>query len=540
MLEQGSQVLIVGAGPSGLMLAYELSRRGVSLRIIERDLNKSPYSRAIAVQIRTQEIFASLGLLPRLMDQAQTVQSFQINTDHKTPVNLVLEAERPQFMGPLIVDQPHTELVLEEALSRFDVGIERGIELVDFSQDHDGVLATIKNHDGSLSKQRFSYIVGADGAHSIVRKKMTNAFVGSSYDDAFILADAECNTFDDHHTIRVFFKAQGFLAMIPMFASNHYRLISVRCHERTRTGPEPTSVEFQELVNKLVPFKLEIKQVRWVSRFFVQCRSADHYHDERAFLVGDAAHIHSPAGGQGMNTGLQDAFNLGWKLAMVLNHQAPASLLLSYHQERKPVGDYLINSTDRFFKLMVASSWWLRILRSLILPLVSRKKNLRESIFRVASQTAICYREGAVCSHVSHMQLPHFSIGVRIPNLELMDSHLIKSSLHSMAVKGMLSIFLFIPQGISKKTAQLTIKSVRQLSQKFNINCYLIFAADFDAEKIVEDDNYLIASDGTIFSGLTQPFFIVVRPDQHLLCLGNSDDFSHLEEYLSVVLKGDS
>lgn len=535
MFEQVSQVLIVGAGPSGLMLAYELSRRGIPIRIIERDLNKSPYSKAIAVQIRTQEIFSSLALLGRLMDQAQTIQSFQINTDHKTPITLVPDTNVSQFIAPVIVDQSHTELVLEEALSKLDVAVERGFALVDFCQDHDGVLATIKNHDGSLIKQRFKYIVGADGAHSIVRKKMTNAFIGSNYDDAFILADAECSDFDDHHTIRVFFKAQGFLAMIPMFAANHYRLISVRCHEKNHVGLEPTNIEFQELLNKLVPFEVEIKKLRWVSRFFVQCRSADHYHEGSAFLVGDAAHIHSPAGGQGMNTGLQDAFNLGWKLAMVLNRQAHDSLLLTYHQERKPVGDYLINFTDRFFKFMVASSRLVRILRRFFLPLLNRK-SMRERIFHITSQTAIRYHEGAVCTHVSHIQLPHFSIGVRIPNMELIDSHLTKTNLHSIASKTMFSIFLFIPQNIDKKSARIAIKLVRQLSQKFSIDSWLVFADDFDAEKIVEDDHYLIINDRTIFYGQTQAFFIAVRADHHLSCLGSSDDFTHLDEYLSLIL----
>lgn len=533
-----SEVLIVGAGPSGLMMALQLARFGVPLRIIDKAKQKSPFSRAIAVQIRTLEIFSALSLLSKLVEKGQAIYGFQINAEGMVPIDVQPEATTSDFLQPLIIDQPHTEAVMEEALRDLGVKVERGVELKDFSVTSKGILAEIADSKGELTLEPFSYIVGADGAHSMIRKRMATSFVGATYDDAFILADAECFHDLDHHHFRLFFKGRDFLALIPMHGKNHYRLISVRRNERKQQGPPPTIEEFRKLAKKLVPFPLEISEPLWISRFFVQCRSASHYQDGRIFLIGDAAHIHSPAGGQGMNTGLQDALNLGFKLAMVLQGCAPEQLLLSYEQERRPVGEFLIEHTDKLFKYMVGGSLLVRLFRIFVLPRLIRSKEVRSKLFRMLSQTAIRYEQGAICRAESHMLLPNISIGVRLPNAALIDSHLKKTDLHKLASANFFTCFIFVPSNIAKSVGQGLRKKVEEFALTFNdvLTCIFVFASDFDAEKIMGEADYCQITEGDIFKHISEPIFVIVRADTHVYCLGTLSELHHAKSALSRLL----
>ncbi len=532
-----SSVLVVGAGPSGLMVAHELRRYGIACTIIEKDTEKNPYSRAIGVQIRTLEIFHALGLLPALKKKAHDVNSISVFAESAKPITIQINSRVSFFDHLLVVDQPHTEEVLEYALGERDQEILRGVELIDFVVEHDGARANLRMPNGEIKSEHFSYIIGADGAHSIVRKKMSNQFLGSSYEDAFILADVECLHDYDHHTFRVFFKKHGFLALIPMDGPNHYRLISVRRGDLTKMGPMPTLEEFQNIARAVVPFPIEIKNAAWLSRFFVQCRSASHYQEGRIFLVGDAAHIHSPAGGQGMNTGLQDSFNLAWKLALVIKGVAKRNLLETYHVERKPVGDFLIDRTDRFFKFMVRSSLWARLLRKIIVPLGGRREKLRSKVFAVMSQTAIRYDAGARC-FAPHQKIGEISIGKRVPNLHLITNDLKKTDLHTLATRGVFSCWVLVAEGMDKRGGRRLLSMVNKLTQRFarGLDVFFVFANDYDAEKIMGDSAYLVASKPQSSFICSEPIYILLRPDHHVFCAGLSDEMPHALEHLASFL----
>lgn len=529
-------VLIVGAGPSGLMAALLLSRLEIPVRIIDKALTKSPYSRAIGVQIRTLEIFSSLGILPELMKQGISVTNFQINTEHAFPIDLDPKFSLSLFHRPAIVDQPHTEAVLESALLEHDVSVERGVEFLNFVDENDGTQAHVKEVQGHISKQKYSAIIGADGAHSTVRKKMNNSFLGRAYDDAFILADVELDTDAEHKLIRLYFKGRKFLALIPMVGHNHYRLISVRPNERAKMGPDPDVLEFQKLIDKIVPFRATIRHAEWVSRFFVQCRSAAHYQQGKIFLVGDAAHIHSPAGGQGMNTGLQDALNLCYKLSMVLTGRAHSSLLLSYHEERKPVGEFLLKYTDRLFQFMVRGSFFARLFRTFVLPRLMRTRERQARFFRIGSQVAIRYRTGCLCGELHSLTLPGYKIGMRIPNIDLINSHVQKTDIHKIVQGNLFTIVMFFQKDIPKNSAKKMIAVGHELSEKYALKFRAIFASDYDAEKIMADEEYSILVNQEFLRTHEEPFFIVCRPDHHLFCYGYFGDLAHLDEELSQFL----
>lgn len=537
-MASSKEVLIVGAGPSGLMLAVLLARWKIPFRIIDKAKHKSPYSRAIAVQIRTLEIFSALGLLPKLLEKAQAVYGIEINAEGMAPIGIAPAATTSFFMWPMIIDQPHTEAVLENALRDLGHEVERGVELKDFALQSDGVNAEIAYENGEIKVKHYSYIIGADGAHSIVRKRMATSFIGTTYDDAFILADAQCFHDLNHHTFRLFFEGKDFLAMIPMQGAHHYRLISVRRNELKHEGPPPTIDEFRTLAKKLVPFNLEIKDAAWVSRFFVQCRSASHYQDGRIFLIGDAAHIHSPAGGQGMNTGLQDALNLSFKLAMVLKGLAPESLLLTYEQERRPVGEFLIENTDKLFRYMVGGSWPVRLFRLFVLPRLFRSAEVRSRLFRIGSQTAIRYDHGAVCHGLSHLAIAGIRVGVRIPNVTLIDSHLSKTDLHTLAMANFFTCFIFVPPNIDKLSGKMLRKNAKEFADRHpgTLQCKFVFASDYDAEKIMEELDYCLITDQHFLSDKREAFFMVVRNDCHVFCLGSIAEMPHADDALTKII----
>jgi 2-polyprenyl-6-methoxyphenol hydroxylase-like FAD-dependent oxidoreductase len=530
------QVLIVGAGPSGLMMAHELTRFGISCVIIEKDLQKSPYSRAVGVQIRTLEIFKSLGLYDKLSEKSWAVCGAEIYTESGKPISIDLLGTTSTFSMPLIIDQPHTETVLEGSLHHLGQQVLRGVMLTDIAPDTDGVLATFTYPDGRIESKKFSYVIGADGAHSIVRKSMTNQFLGTTYDDAFILADAECIHPLDHDRFRIFFHKKHFLALIPMFGKNHYRLISVRRGERKKEGLAPTIDEFRQIAKQVIPYPFEIKNPVWVSRFFVQCRSASAYQEGRLFLVGDSAHIHSPAGGQGMNTGLQDAFNLAWKLAMVIKGMAKPALLDTYHPERKPVGDFLIDRTDRLFKFMVKSSIWARLIRRFVLPRFAKNPALIAKLATIASQTSIRYESGALCEHSEHLAVAGVRVGVRIKNLNLISSHLKKTDIHTLVSSLGISVLFFMPKNVGKKPVKGALSAVQYIHEQLgqSVNCHLVFLSDFDAEKSVNEEDYLVAANDSLSAD--EPYFVAIRPDHHVYCLGPVKDAHDLVKSLKIFL----
>jgi 2-polyprenyl-6-methoxyphenol hydroxylase-like FAD-dependent oxidoreductase len=528
-------VLIVGAGPSGLMIAHELARFNIPVRLIDKNPEPSFESRALIIQIRTLEIFDALNIISSLEEKSESLNAFEVFVENKKPLEIQVMPTDSNFLRPLVVDQSHTEEVLGKSIKSLGVKIERGVELVGLTQTKTNIYADLKSSLGTEKAGPFAYIIGADGAHSFVRKNMPLSFEGSTYEDAFILADVQCSSDDQENKFRIFFKGLDFLALVPLYQKGNYRLISVRRDERSKIGPKPNIEEFQKLIAQLVPFSFAIKTTRWVSRFFVQCRSASHYQHENLFLIGDAAHIHSPAGGQGMNTGLQDAFNLGFKLALVLKKLSPESLLSTYELERKPVGDFLIKNTDRLFKFMIRSSFGARMLRRLVLPFIAHNKKIRAKIFRVVSQTAITYKHGCLCTNYQHQEIFNIKIGRRMINWLLINNYNNKNNIHRISAANFFTCFIFVPENYTKNNITKIYKTARDFADKYSdfLRLVVVFSHNHAAQEIGAHEEYNFFADTQVVPSFFEPFYIITRTDAHVFCASNLADLEHAHRALS-------
>jgi len=276
------------------------------------------------------------------------------------------------YPEPRTLSQHDTERILTDLLSRQGVEIERGLALTDLTQDGDAVIVSLRGEDGSIETARYRWVIGCDGAHSAVRKATGIPFAGSTYRDEFIMADAELEWKLPHGGLYGFPSPAGIFAAFSMPGENRYRIFG-----NFPPGPdgaeysEPTHEEFQALVAERVPFPAKVVNEYWVTRYRVHSRTVPRYRDGRVFLVGDAAHVHSPAGAQGMNTGIQDAYNLAWKLALVERGLADESLVDSYQAERHPVGVKLLKTTDRLFSAFGGQNPLARLARGRVAPLLA-------------------------------------------------------------------------------------------------------------------------------------------------------------------------
>jgi 2-polyprenyl-6-methoxyphenol hydroxylase-like FAD-dependent oxidoreductase len=392
-----TEVLIVGAGPTGLVLALWLTRLGVSVRIIDRTAEPGTTSRALAVQARTLELYRQVGLADTVVEAGVKVAAgnFWVGGARtaRLPLGQMGEGLSP-FPFALIYPQDAHERLLIERLDALRVFVERRTELIRFEQHPEGVRAVLKRPDGSEETCEVAYLAGCDGAHSTVREALGTGFPGGTYSGLFYVADVDADGPAADGEIHVDFEEADFLAVFPLKGPGRLRLVGPVSWEPT---PEHRELTFDDVGERAIRnLKLMIARVNWFSTYHVHHRVATRFRQGRAFLLGDAAHVHSPVGGQGMNTGIGDAMNLAWKLAAVLKGGAPDNLLATYEPERIGFAGRLVATTDRFFTLVTKQGAVARFVRTrlvpLITPLLFRLAAVRRFAFRTVSQIGVNYR----------------------------------------------------------------------------------------------------------------------------------------------------
>ncbi len=392
-------VLIAGAGPTGLALALWLSKLGVGVRIIDKAAEPGTTSRAVAVQARTLELYRQLDLADEVVARGHKTPAVNLWVKGAKAARLPFEtigAGLTPYPFLFIFPQDQHEGLLIERLLGFGVGVERGVELVGFADEGDRVTARLRRSDGSEEVCEGAYIAGCDGARSIVRQTMGAGFPGGTYRQIFYVADVEAAGPAIDGELHVDLDEADFLGVFPMAGQGRARLIGTVRDER---ADHPETLRFEDVSGRAIEnLKVQVRRVNWFSTYHVHHRVTEHFRKGRAFLLGDAAHIHSPAGGQGMNTGIGDAINLAWKLAQVLAGRAGDSLLDSYEAERIGFARRLVATTDRVFSFATAEGPVADALRTRLAPLVIPRAlgfdAAREYLFRTVSQITLNYRGG--------------------------------------------------------------------------------------------------------------------------------------------------
>jgi 2-polyprenyl-6-methoxyphenol hydroxylase-like FAD-dependent oxidoreductase len=452
----GQSVLIIGAGPTGLVLALCLTHLGIKLRIIDKTSEPGTTSRALGVHARTLEFYRQLGIDSDVV--AEGIRTAGVNLwvngskAARIPLGQMGEGQTA-FPYLLIYPQDVHEKLLVEKLGQAGVQVERSTELVRLDPQAECVRAVLRKRDGSEETLEATYLAGCDGASSTVRHALTTSFPGGTYAHLFYVADVEASGPPTDTEVHIDLEDADFLAVFPLTRKGHVRVIG---SVRDDIAGNRDKLVFDDVRGKPIEhLKLQVTKENWFSTYRVHHRVAESFRQGRMFLLGDAAHVHSPVGAQGMNTGIGDAVNLSWKLASVLTGSAPESILDTYELERIAFARRLVSTTDRIFALVTNRSALAARLRTTLMPfLVPRLvaiTRFRRGLFRVFSQIGIRYRK----SPLSVGSVGSVHGGDRIPWYRMQsgaDNHASLSGL-----RWRVHVYGDVPEGIQAACAALNL-----------------------------------------------------------------------------------
>jgi 2-polyprenyl-6-methoxyphenol hydroxylase-like FAD-dependent oxidoreductase len=423
--DEDTDVLVVGAGPTGLMLANQLGRRGVRVTIVDRHPGPSLQTRALGVQARTLEIYSHLGIIEQALALGKRATGANMWAGGRRTARVPL-GDIGRDMSPypflLILGQDDNERLLGERLHQWGLAVEWNTELVGLTQGADGVTAKLKQPGGTIREIRAGWVAGCDGARSAVRELSGIAFQGAPYEHVFFVADTQMTGPMVPDELNIYFWRDGFHLFFPMRGTDHWRIVGI-VPPALRGRDDLTLDDVIPSISDEAGAGVTVQDCSWFSTYRIHHRRAERFRDRRCFLLGDAAHIHSPVGAQGMNTGLQDAYNLAWKLALVVSGRADPALLDSYEAERMPVARRLLSTTDRMFSLVVSDTRIAGLFRTRILAnvmaLAMRLESIQKLAFRTISQTGIAYPDSPLSETLPG--LPHGGprAGDRFPWLRL-------------------------------------------------------------------------------------------------------------------------
>lgn len=457
-----SSVLISGAGPSGLMMAAQLLRYGLQPVIIDSKTELTRESRALAVQARSMEIFRQLGIDHAALSEGNVVKGLSFYQDAEAVMRLDLASSGSgisPFPYVLILEQSKTEKLLLDYLTSKACPVYWNTELLDVNLSDKQAVIRVKRDDTETTVS-CDWLIAADGASGRIRKKLGISFSGGTYLSRFYLADLNIRQGPGPEDVRILLKDEGFVAIFPI-SSDNYRFIGML----PGTLKNRESISFEDIkpyITYTLGFPLQEERCRWFSTYQLHHRMASRFRNRSCFLIGDAAHIHSPIGGQGMNTGLQDAYNLAWKLSGVIKREYSERILDTYASERMPVAQTLIRTTDRLFTIAVSQNWLLKKLRNwfVIRALRSlwKKKDFPLKIFSRVSQTRIRYRSSSLSVH--HSRSTGVKAGDRLPFIPLYDERLKEETdLHSWCSKP--GFTLLVIGALSQRNLYLLAKWIK-------------------------------------------------------------------------------
>lgn len=533
-------VLVVGAGPTGLIAAILLVRSGVKVRIIERRLEASRESRAFAVQARTIELMHSIGLSGEFLKRGAITNGIDIHVQGKRRGGLDLDraaATDTLFPFILMIPQSETEAILLAELQKLGVNVERGVEFVDMVQDLDGVTCTVKGINSDPVPIRSQYLIGADGSRSGVRDAAGLSWTGDAYPQRFLLADCKVDWPLDHHRFRVFLNGPRIGLFLPLDGARVSRVMATDFSEWTDLGDAtvPAPLDLAEIENGMrdaTGLDIRLSEPIWVTRYRAHHRSVGNYRSGRVFVAGDAAHIHSPAGGQGMNTGLQDAANLAWKIALTLERDVDDELLDSYDDERRAVGEQVVRSTGKLFNAAAGQAGWKSVARDniakIMLPIVSKLPPFHRKGFLNASQRAIAYPSDRYVCEGPQWPATGPAAGARVPNVQISDA----LELHGLVAGYSFSLILMSRQFLDQTQLAEVLETARITLGHFTAQIHIIARSDRGQSDLAHVPTSAQIFDQFGLKQVNDQAIYLIRPDGYVAWRCAQFDFASLRRFV--------
>lgn len=545
-MEYDTDVLVVGAGPTGMVMASELARHGLRCRIIDRLPHGSHESKALGIQARTLELFEKMGLVDSFLARGIKIKRVNIYSHHRCIAQVDARYIPGRYPFLLILPQPETERILNEHLERQGVEVERLVTLTGLRQVNGGVEAALQ-HDGGEKEHIYTrWLIGCDGPHSTVRHLLGLAFEGSTFEQSFALADVFLDGYMPPQQVMVFLQDGDLIGCFPLPDSLHRIIIAYR----PRMAPEGdvTLDEVQRALEKCGLKEARARDMLWSSRFQINQRKVRHYRRGVVFLAGDACHVHSPIAAQGMNAGIQDAFNLAWKLALVSEQKAYPQLLDSYEAEREHIGRQLLRGTDLFSRIALAHDSLPSRVRDRAAPLLSNNKQVRKLLAATISQENVAYRRSPIVRDhqpvrfyerlsEQNWQPGRLHAGERAPDVNIRLGNT-SMRLHTLCRGTKHVLFVFAHRQEPSRSLKVWQEIEALLKREYNnlIDAYLILprlpgSDDGGRTRTIYDANEsTYAEYGVVDDGL-----VLVRPDGYVAFLCRPVVLERLWAYLDSV-----
>jgi 3-(3-hydroxy-phenyl)propionate hydroxylase len=548
--EVDTDVLIAGAGPVGKTIAIELARHGVAHRIIDMATGPKEISKAMILHARTQEVQELMGVLQDSISQGRLMKQLQLHAYGKRFATVVTQVDSPH-PSPIIIGQDRTERILESHLNRLGRRVDWQTELLSFTQDSDVVTAKVRNSDGTEQDITCRYIVGSEGSNSVVRKSLNLSFEGARYEgEQFIQADCKIRWTMPKGVSYLFLTPEGYMMVIEMpddivrvfisLPDTPSNVEAALAHEAGAAEDKsnvPPLEEIQTNLIKLSGVEATLSDPTWLARYRTSHRYANKFNEGRAFIAGDAAHVHVPLGGQGMNTGIQDGFNLGWKLSYVLKGWANPDLLDTFNAERHPVAQALIEGTDRGYKTILHPSALAQSVVRRFGPFFLSKGLVRTKLMETLEEIRIGYHESSLSE--DHRGSQGAVAGDRAPDalvVRLSDCETVR--IHVLLQGGQWTLLAFAGHHPRSEDLQVLESTHERIASQFSrqVKGYLVVPhvpAVANHSEICLIDSELFAHD---HFGLEEPSLILVRPDGYIGFRGRETDGEKLEAYLDRIL----
>jgi 2-polyprenyl-6-methoxyphenol hydroxylase-like FAD-dependent oxidoreductase len=519
-------------------MACELARHQVPVRIIDKNSAASSWSKALAIFPRTLEVFEAMGVVESFVQAGKKLESICIHNLSGELARVGFEDLASPYRFVLSLPQSETErLLIHHLESSLGISVERDTELLDLTQTPDVVTATLQHDDGAIETVHTPWCIGCDGAHSAVRHALGLEFAGEAYHEVFVLADLNVRAPLSGDKAHLFFCTDGVMAYFP-FGHGRGRIIANLSSAEIPRNEEPNLDLVRSLVSQRGLPDAELSDLTWSSLFHISRRKVEGFQHGRVFLAGDAAHIHSPAGGQGMNTGIQDAFNLGWKLGLVANGESQPSLLESYNPEREPIARTVLKMTDRLTRLATAQSPIVQQIRDLVLPLITGIEAVEGYIAERLAELAINYRNSPIVeNHGAHW----LHAGDRAPDGNLKEPHTGRALRVFEVLREAQQHVLFVFEGTDEHPGVVSqIETVREEFTrcfgpllKVHLVRHGVACPDAGPEDLLDETGLVHQAYGTVNGGL-----ILIRPDWYIGCRADLPREEELWEHLEKLFPG--